>query len=83
MRTTLEIDDDVLAAAKKLAAERRTTVGRVLSELAANELARHGLLIRNGIAVLPATGRAVTSEFIDELLEQIDLADAGLGKSSP
>ena len=34
MRTTLDIDDDILVAAKELAAARQTTAGRVLSELA-------------------------------------------------
>ena len=34
MRTTLEIDDDVLQAAKEIAASRGSTAGKVLSELA-------------------------------------------------
>lgn len=34
MRTTLTIDDDVLEAAKTLAAQRKASVGSVLSELA-------------------------------------------------
>lgn len=34
MRTTLTIDDDLLAAAKALARDRSESVGRVLSELA-------------------------------------------------
>jgi hypothetical protein len=33
MRTTLDIDEDVLAAAKELAAARKTTAGKILSEL--------------------------------------------------
>ena len=32
MRTTLDIDDDVLAAAKELAAKERKTAGKILSE---------------------------------------------------
>jgi len=78
MRITLYIDDDVLAAAKKLAVEREAPVDQVISELAGNELARRGLLIRNGIAVLPRRGEVVTPEFVERLLEQIDLEDAGL-----
>ena len=35
MRTTLDIDEDVLETAKELAAKRGTTAGRVLSDLAA------------------------------------------------
>ena len=34
VRTTLDIDDDVLQAAKEIAAARRKTTGEVLSELA-------------------------------------------------
>ena len=34
MRTTLDIDDDVLQAAKELARRERKTAGRILSELA-------------------------------------------------
>ena len=39
MRTTLNIDDDVLAAAKRLAELRTVSVGRVLSDLARRGLA--------------------------------------------
>src|ERR1039458_1233278 len=39
VRTTLDIDEDVLESAKELAARRRTTAGRVLSELARSALA--------------------------------------------
>ena len=34
MRTTLQIDDDVLSIAKELAAQRRVSVGKVISDLA-------------------------------------------------
>lgn len=70
MRTTLEIDDDVLAAAKKLAAERRTTVGQVISDLAWNELARAHLIVRNGLPLLPKSGAVVTPELVEKLLEE-------------
>ena len=54
MRTTLDIDEDVLAAARELADLRGSTAGKVLSELA-----RKGLVptrtsrVRNGVPVLP------------------------------
>jgi hypothetical protein len=56
VRTTLDIDDDILQAAKELANLRGTTAGRMLSELA-----RRGLQnargqasdLRNGVPVLP------------------------------
>lgn len=38
MRTTLDIDDDLLAAAKELARRRGTTAGRVVSELVRHAL---------------------------------------------
>jgi hypothetical protein len=38
MRTTLEIDDDVLAAAKELARRERSSAGSVLSRLAREAL---------------------------------------------
>ena len=34
MRTTLEVDDDVLAVARTIAAEQDTSIGRALSDLA-------------------------------------------------
>ncbi|MEI6669075.1 MAG: CopG family transcriptional regulator [Acidobacteriota bacterium] len=54
MRTTLDIDDDVLQAAKELASAHRKTAGQMLSTLA-----RAGLTpvtmhrMRNGVPVLP------------------------------
>jgi hypothetical protein len=55
MRTTLEIDEDVLQAAKELAAARKSTVGKVLSELArkALEPPRRSATRRNGVPLLP------------------------------
>ncbi|MGE5345964.1 MAG: CopG family transcriptional regulator [Acidithiobacillales bacterium] len=54
MRTTLDIDDDVLEAAKELAASRSTTAGRVLSELARRALRpRRTPRVRNGVPLLP------------------------------
>lgn len=54
VRTTLDVDDDVLQAAKEIAANRQTTTGRVLSELARKALTpqqRGG--VRNGVPLLP------------------------------
>jgi hypothetical protein len=38
MRTTLQLDDDVLAAARVLARQQRTSLGAVISELARQAL---------------------------------------------
>ena len=54
MRTTLDIDEDLLALVKDLAANRGSTAGKVITELA-----RKGLqpaeepVIRNGVRLLP------------------------------
>jgi hypothetical protein len=54
VRTTLDIDDDVLEAAKELAANRSTTAGRVLSELARQALSPKRVpRVRNGVPLLP------------------------------
>jgi len=54
MRTTLDIDDDVLQAAKELAALRGMTAGQVVSELARRALAPAGThRVRNGVPLLP------------------------------
>lgn len=39
MRTTLELDDDLLATAKHLARQQGVTLGQVISELARQSLA--------------------------------------------
>jgi len=54
MRTTLDLDADVLQAAKELAAARGTTAGKVLSELARKGLEPpKGGRVRNGVPLLP------------------------------
>ena len=74
MRTTLDIDDDVLAAAKDLAAAQKTTAGKVISDLARQTLTRRldleRLPIRNGFRILPKRGGVVTSELVERLSEE-------------
>ena len=54
MRTTLDIDDDVLQAAKELADTRRKTAGKIISDLARQALApARTHRVRNGVPVLP------------------------------
>jgi hypothetical protein len=53
VRTTLDLDDDVLEAAREIAANRGSTAGQVISELARKGLAtkkRQGS--RNGVPLL-------------------------------
>jgi hypothetical protein len=55
MRTTLTIDDDVLAAAKQFADARGITLGDAISQLARATLTeRRRFGTRNGIVLLPA-----------------------------
>jgi hypothetical protein len=54
MRTTLDLEEDVLHAIKELASVRGTTAGRVLSELARKALApTRTSRVRNGVPLLP------------------------------
>jgi predicted transcriptional regulator len=55
MRTTLDIDDDVLQAVKELAEMRRKTAGKILSELVREALAPpRTYTVRNGVPVIHA-----------------------------
>lgn len=76
MRTTLDIDDDVLLAAKDLARRQRKTAGAVLSELARLGLqgGQRGVAqppSRYGFAPAPANGVTVTNAQIDALREAL------------
>jgi hypothetical protein len=71
MRTTLKIDDDVLAAAKSLAEAQHKTTGEVLSALARQvlQLSPQGRRYRNRIPLLEVTPGAVpvTLELVNQL----------------
>jgi hypothetical protein len=80
MRTTLDIDDDILQAAKELARAEKKTAGQVLSELARKGLTQprmdsriSDVRIVDGIPVIPARGSVVTKELIDRVIEEEDL----------
>jgi Bacterial antitoxin of type II TA system, VapB len=87
MRTTLDIDDDVLQAAKELAKAEGKTAGRVLSDFARSAMTsspggfeeRPAMILKNGFFVLASRGGAiVTKELVDRLIDEADLEDAGL-----
>jgi hypothetical protein len=69
VRTTLDLDGDILLAAKELAALRRTTAGRVISDLVRQALRREQTSSeRNGVPVLPRRdGALVTMARVNEL----------------
>jgi hypothetical protein len=53
MRTTLELDDDIVAEAKLLARQQGTTLGHVISDLARKSLlAKAAPKRRNGLLLL-------------------------------
>lgn len=75
MRTTLDLDDDVLQAAKELARREKRTTGQMISALvrkalAAGPNARRGGRERagpSGFRPFPHRGGVVTNELIDAL----------------
>ena len=85
MRTTIDIDDDLLEMAKDLARARKEPAGRVISDLLREALARPVALrefeVVDGIPLLKATGAVVTSELVERLLHEADLEDAGFESS--
>jgi hypothetical protein len=74
MRTTLDIDEDVLAAAKELASARKSTAGQVISDLARQALIKAPSAAepayRGGFRLLPRTGKVITSEMVAKWLEE-------------
>jgi len=75
MRTTLSIDDDVLAAAKHLAEREHKSVGDVISMLARQGLTkgtRSTRPRRNGVPLLPTRkgGTPVTLELVNQLRDE-------------
>jgi hypothetical protein len=72
MRTTLDLDDDVLQAAKELAEMQKKTAGQVLSELARKALEpKRTYKVRNGVPLLPhQPGRIVTMKLVNELRDE-------------
>jgi hypothetical protein len=75
MRTTVNIDGDVLRAAKELAALSGRTLGQVLSDLARSALARgtEEGSVRNGVPLLAPTpdARLVTSDDVARMLDEV------------
>ena len=75
MRTTLDIEADVLSAAKKLARQRGVSVGKVISDLARQALTGSNdkqqmsgnTASISGFNPFPARGSVVTNGLIDRL----------------
>jgi hypothetical protein len=77
VRTTLDIADDVLQAAKELARRENKTAGQMISELARRALTAQAAAPPPGSAgdslgfrPFPSRGGLVTDELIDRLREE-------------
>lgn len=72
MRTTLDLDDDILHAAKMLAARRGTTAGRIISEMVRAALTQPAAKAetRNGIPVIKGGETLITDELVQALLDE-------------
>ncbi len=75
MRTTLDIEDDVLQAVKELSRRGGGTAGQVISRLARRGLAvssskkSESSQLRNGVPILPSRGELVTLEHVRNLMD--------------
>ena len=76
MRTTLAIDDDIVAYARSHAQREHISIGEALSRLA-----REGIRVQNApktrvarptskFALLPARGEVITTEHVRDLMDQ-------------
>lgn len=73
MRTTLDIDEDVLLAAKQLARQKGRTAGQIISELVRKALESRGApRIRNGVPLFrPKAGAPKPSmELVNRLRDE-------------
>lgn len=79
MRTTLDIEDDVLVAAKELARRGGTTAGQVISDLVRQALTQSARTTANsarepaatyGFRPFPSRGGVVSNEQVDKLRDE-------------
>ena len=79
MRTTVDIDDDVMSAIRDIAARRRITLGAAISELARNALLADAAVRMSDVSALgfPALPKRdikqpITLELVNRLREELD-----------
>ena len=77
MRTTLDIDNDVLAAVKEKARKERKSAGRVISNIVREALTgpRSGageekFVYKNGLKVLASRGEVITLEHVEKIMDE-------------
>ena len=72
MRTTLNLDDDVVAAARELAADQRRSLGAVISELARRGLTPAQVEIAGDLPMIrvPAGTPPISPEMVRRALDE-------------
>ncbi|MFZ5570286.1 MAG: CopG family transcriptional regulator [Thermodesulfobacteriota bacterium] len=73
MRTTIDIEDDLLMAAKEIARQRRTTIGKVLSDLVRKAMTQSSIpAARGDVPLFPVQNDAgiVTLEMVNRLRDE-------------
>lgn len=73
VRTTLDIEDDILLAAREIAQQRGLSMGKVLSDLARQALTRQTTCgERHGVPPFPVRpgGGVVTLELVNQLRDE-------------
>jgi len=73
MRTTIDLEDDILSAVEVLAQQQGVPIGKVLSDLARQALAKQDSVTeRNGIPLFPIQPHAgiVTMEIVNQLRDE-------------
>jgi hypothetical protein len=73
MRTTLDLEEDILFAAKEIARRRGVTVGKVVSDLARQALTRQAAgTSRHGLPLFPVQPDAgiATLELVNQLRDE-------------
>lgn len=76
MRTTLDIEADVLQAAKEIAQKERSTAGKVISKLVRRALngtktsSEQLFVYKNGLPVLASRGEVITLEHVQKIMDE-------------
>ena len=80
MRTTLDLEPDVLLQARQIAQMQRTSIGKTVSRLLRERFQSpqhqggapdaQGFAYRNGFAVLPSRGEVVSAEHVQRLMDE-------------
>lgn len=78
MRTTLDIDADILIAVKERARKERKSAGRVISNMVRDSLngtsngSGPDFIFKKGLPVLASRGEVITYEHVQRLLDEED-----------